>query len=195
MAHCPHPTNPRPPTTPSRVEPNNGRYFYHPDLVTRNINMITDSTGNTVATYTYDPYGNNTATGSYAATNVMRYQASQQDNTGLYKFGDRYYDPTTQHWTQQDTLAGNFNNPTSTNHYTYAGSNPEASSDQKGRNAFSYFFSQTIPDAFGGTCAGSFAVASTAIGVGVGIAFTGLGAIVGGAVISIGGAIITGETC
>ena len=95
--------------------------------------MITDSTGNTVATYTYDPYGNNTATGSYAATNVMRYQASQQDNTGLYKFGDRYYDPTTQHWTQQDTLAGNFNNPASTNRYTYAGDNPIDRWDPTGR--------------------------------------------------------------
>ena len=71
-----------------------------------------------------DPYGNNTSTGTYAAASVMRYQASQQDNTGLYEVGDRYYDPTTQHWTQQDTVAGNFNNPTSTNRYTYADGNP-----------------------------------------------------------------------
>ena len=72
--------------------------------------MITDSTGNTVATYTYDPYGNNTATGTYAATNVMRYQASQQD-----------------------TVASNFNNPTSTNRYTYAGDNPIENWDHTGK--------------------------------------------------------------
>ena len=127
--------------------------------------MITDSTGNTVATYTYDPYGNNTATGSYAATNVMRYQASQQDNTGLYKFGDRYYDPTTQHWTQQDALAGNFNNPTSTNRYAYAGSSPIDRWDPTGRYSLDEFKADV------GAVA-SFAGVGAAVGAGIGCVAT-----------------------
>ncbi len=150
---------------------NNGRYFYHPDLVTRNINMITDSIGNTVATYTYDPYGNNTATGTYAATNVMRYQASQQDNIGLYKFGDRYYDPTTQHWTQQDTVAGNFNNPTSTNRYTYAGGNPIDNWDPSGRNLLGDAIGLGLAvTGLGVAIAGAIVASPIIIGVGLGVA-------------------------
>src|SRR5208337_1751500 len=47
--------------------------------------------GNTLAQYTYDPYGNMTMTGG--SSNPYQFTGHENDGTGLYHFGRRYYDP------------------------------------------------------------------------------------------------------
>jgi len=68
---------------------------------------LTDSAGNVVNRYAYDPYGNVTAS-SGAAANPYRfggaYGAYTDVATGLVKIGQRYYDPGLGRWTQRDPL-------------------------------------------------------------------------------------------
>ena len=80
-----------------------GSYYYYIPDAQNSIIDLTDSSGNTANTYSYDPYGQTTAsTGS--TPNVWGYAQGLQGPAGLYHYGQRYYDPTTARWTQQDPL-------------------------------------------------------------------------------------------
>jgi RHS repeat-associated protein len=84
--------------------------------------------------YTYDPYGTTTATAlngssaiyaqSYGYAGGIRYVNGWSD-TGetLMHYGMRWYDPTTGRFTQQDSLE-TLADPTRSNRYEYAASNP-----------------------------------------------------------------------
>ncbi len=100
---------------------------------------LTDAEGNLAATYTYDPDGNqlnSTQPGLSAAEQVenpWRYASGYHEPlTGLTKFGERYYNPATARWTQQDPLFGNLSAPTTLNRYIYAGCNPVNYTDPSG---------------------------------------------------------------
>ena len=97
---------------------------------------LTDSSGNLVSTYQYDPYGNLTSsTGS--VSNPWMYAGGYYDSgTGLYKFGIRYYDPTTGRWTQRDPVGGSLQETTKANPYVYAANDPVNEVDPSGRDCF-----------------------------------------------------------
>jgi RHS repeat-associated protein len=92
---------------------------------------VTDSNGNVVESYTYDPYGNATEYNgqgqvitSDVVPNPFRYIGAVWDSaTGLYKMGDRYYDPSMDQFTQEDPLGGG---------YGYASGDPVNRSDPSG---------------------------------------------------------------
>jgi hypothetical protein len=52
----------------------------------------------------------------------------------LYKFGIRYYDPTTGRWTQRDPVGGSLQELVKANPYVYAGNNPVNNVDPTGRD-------------------------------------------------------------
>ena len=53
---------------------------------------LTNTTGVSTQTYTYDAFGNRVApTGT--STNVNQFLTKETDSTGLVYFGRRYYDP------------------------------------------------------------------------------------------------------
>jgi RHS repeat-associated protein len=116
-------------------------YCYTFDGIGSTINL-TDSSGNTVTSYSSDPYGNTTCTNGTSTCSStyepIRYAGGYYDkNTStsetLYKFGQRYYNPTTSRWTQQDTL----DNPLTLegwNHYDYAGDDPINGVDPTGQS-------------------------------------------------------------
>ncbi len=110
-----------------------GAYYYLFDGL-GSIVGLTDSNGTLVSTYQYDPYGNLTSsTGSVA--NPWRFAGGYFDsNTGLYKFGTRYYDSAIGRWSQQDPLRGQLKDPTSLNRYVYASDDPVNVTDPSGRN-------------------------------------------------------------
>lgn len=89
---------------------------------------LTDSTGKIATTYTYDPSGNTTTSGT-ANANPERYAASQADASGLDQMGARYYDPALGRFISQDALgiASGFANP-----YEYAGDDPVNYNDPSG---------------------------------------------------------------
>jgi RHS repeat-associated protein len=103
------------------------------------IAAVTDSTGNTVDSYHYDPYGNTTCTaGSQPCSfyEPIRYAGGYDDanTTGgeqLYKFGERYYDPSLGRWTQIDPVDNPFDLQ-GWNQYKYAGDDPANLTDLSG---------------------------------------------------------------
>jgi len=94
-------------------------YFYHHDGLGSVVN-ITDSSGNTQNTYQYDDFGNITSQ-TENITNDYKYTGKPLDNnSGLYYYGARYYNPTAGRFVSKDPigLAGGIN------FYAYVINNP-----------------------------------------------------------------------
>jgi RHS repeat-associated protein len=88
---------------------------------------LTDSSGSVQDQYAYDPYGNTTSV-QESVPNPFRYIGGIWDSqTGLYKLGARYYDPTVGRFTQTDPTCG-----WSISRYTYAGDDPASDADPSG---------------------------------------------------------------
>ena len=151
----------------------------------------------------FDPYGVETVTtdsgglGSYQ--NPYTFAQGLRDRvTGWIKYGQRWYDPTSGRFTQQDTLDAPLD-PTNGNRYAYAGGDPINNIDPTGRNPLDDFVSRAANwSALGGAggttvgliaglvicgaggpvtvavCVGGYAALGTAAGVAGGLAF-GLG--------------------
>ncbi|MGA8367491.1 MAG: RHS repeat-associated core domain-containing protein [Candidatus Acidiferrales bacterium] len=87
---------------------------------------LTDPSGNTLASYTYEPFGNTTATGSSAST--YQYTGRENDGTGVYYYRARYYSPTLQRFVSEDPIGivGGINK------YAYTLSNPTTYRDPSG---------------------------------------------------------------
>jgi RHS repeat-associated protein len=91
-------------------------YYFLTDLQ-GSVVAATDTSGTVQATYSYDPYGTSLGT-TGSISNPIRYDGGYYDNaTGLYKFGERYYNSTDARWTQLDPSGQNVG-------YFYAGDNP-----------------------------------------------------------------------
>ncbi len=89
---------------------------------------LVNTNGVHIASYSYDPYGEITVTNltNNAATNLNPYRFTgglHDRTTGYLKLGQRFYDPATGQWTQQDAVEP-LANPTRANRYQYAGSDP-----------------------------------------------------------------------
>ena len=98
---------------------------------------VVDSTGTVKNSYRYDPFGNSTSK-TEAVSNPWQFASGYLDaNTGLYKFGERYYDPALGRWTQKDPVGGSLGNVNSTNPYVYAGNVPNMLVDPTGRDSVS----------------------------------------------------------
>ncbi len=70
-------------------------YFYHQDEL-GNVVTLTDSSGTTVNTYSYDSFGN-ILSKTETIPNPFTYTGRQYDpESGLYYYRNRYYEPT--HW-------------------------------------------------------------------------------------------------
>lgn len=86
-----------------------------------------DSTGTVQTSYSFEPFGNTTTTGS-ATTNGFAYTGRELDSTGLYYYRARYYNPSLQRFISEDPIGfrGGINN------YVYAGNRPIGRSDPSG---------------------------------------------------------------
>lgn len=100
------------------------------------VNSISDDTGAILETYTYDAYGNVTATpvpGAVAApANPLLFEGQYLDTvTGLYDMRARDYDPTTGLFTQKDPAVPSVGAP-AVSPYIFAGDQPTVGSDPTG---------------------------------------------------------------
>ncbi|GAB2853838.1 hypothetical protein GCM10027024_32090 [Microbacterium insulae] len=98
--------------------------------------ILRDVTG-TGYVYTYDPYGlatlSYTSGGSGTGQNPFLFKGGIQDRaTGWVHYGNRWYNPTTGRWTQQDTLDAPID-PQNANRYAYAGCDPINNIDPTGQ--------------------------------------------------------------
>ena len=93
------------------------RYFL-PDHLGSTIALV-DNAGSLTTRYTYSPFGDTTQTGE-GSTNPFQYTGRENDNTGLYYYRARYYDPRLQRFISSDPigLRGGLNT------YAYVENNP-----------------------------------------------------------------------
>ncbi len=80
---------------------------------------LTDSTGAIQTQYTYEPFGNTTASSS-PSTNPYQFTGRENDATGLYFYRARYYSPVFGRFLSQDPIGC----PRKTNLYAYVGDAP-----------------------------------------------------------------------
>ncbi|WP_371865732.1 RHS repeat-associated core domain-containing protein [Dictyobacter kobayashii] len=163
---------------------------------------MTDSAGNLVASYDYDPLGSISGSNVQSGiVNPWQYAGGYYDSTtGLTKFGIRYYDPIFGRWTQRTPVGGTLQETLKPNPYTYADNDPVNYTDRGGadwRQDFSRNFGNWGSCVSGGVddfshglaglawtatiitgiLAGVGAEPAAAVGAGV---VTGLGAFLGG---------------
>ena len=138
-------------TKPTVSEMKEYQYFYHSDHL-GSASLITDSDGQEYERIEYSPWGETWIDKAQAVWKTpCRFTGKEQDEeTGLYYFGARYYDPKYSRWlscdpaleeyipsaVQQTTelpgLGGVYNS-TNLNLYHYAGNNPVKYVDPDGR--------------------------------------------------------------
>lgn len=100
---------------------------------------LLNSNGTVTGSYTYDPYGTQTAqTGTNTAVNLnpYRYTGGILDRgTGWLKHGTRWNDTSTGRWATTDPIT-RLNDPNNANPYQYAGGDPTNRIDPTGRFDF-----------------------------------------------------------
>jgi RHS repeat-associated protein len=108
-------------------------YFYHYNAH-GDVIAVTDAQQNTVATYTYDAWGNILSqSGSFAEENPYRYAGYRYDKeTGLYYLMARYYNPQHGNFLSLDPDPGDEDDPQTQNGYNYANNNPVIGTDPDG---------------------------------------------------------------
>jgi len=101
-------------------------YWYHHDQI-GSTRLITDSTGTSQATYTYDPYGG-LVSSTGAIINPFRFGGQYQDpESAIYYLRTRYYDPTTGQLISADPAIRETKAP-----YNYVHDNPLNGNDPTG---------------------------------------------------------------
>jgi RHS repeat-associated protein len=97
---------------------------------------MTDSSGNLVSTYSYDPYGQTRSIGGSIGSSFdwpFRYTAGFFDSENdYYHLGERYYDPALGRFTQTDPI-NQLSDLTQGNRYAYVGADPVNSVDPTGQ--------------------------------------------------------------
>ena len=88
---------------------------------------LTDGAGAVQTSYSYEPYGKTTVSGT-ASSNSFEYTGRENDNTGLYFYRARYYNPGLQRFVSEDPI-GLAGGP---NVYSYVGGNPISRIDPMG---------------------------------------------------------------
>ena len=107
-----------------------GTHYYILDAL-GSVVALTDDSGAVVGRYSYEPYGK--ATHSGTVQSAFQFASGYHDSqTGLVKFGVRYYDPTLGRWTQEDSLGSGLADPRMLNRYGYAVGDPVNRTDHGG---------------------------------------------------------------
>ena len=108
--------------------------YYYVTNLQGDVMYLVNSSGTRVASYTYDPYGKvDTATGSMAAINPLRYRGYYYDTeTGFYYLQSRYYDPLICRFINADEYASTGQGLVGYNMFAYCGNNPTMYYDESG---------------------------------------------------------------
>jgi len=102
-------------------------YYIHSDNL-GSTSMVTDDTGTVVSRQTYYPYGTTRSEeGDSPTERQYTGQISDSDQTGLYYYNARYYNPQIAKFTQADSSNDQLNR------YAYVNNNPINSTDPTGR--------------------------------------------------------------
>ncbi len=113
-------------------------YYYHNDNLGSS-NVLTDRTGQMVEHYEYATFGKTSYQDNTSAYQVSNRYTGQifDDETGLYYYGARYYDPQLGRFIQSDTIVPSAGAPQTLNRYSYCNNNPLNFTDPSGHSWFS----------------------------------------------------------
>jgi RHS repeat-associated protein len=147
---------------------------------------LADSSGTVQTTYSFDPFGNTTATGS-ANSNTFAYTGREIDAGNLYYYRARYYNPSTGRFLSEDPLGLAGSGP---NFYGYVGGNPLRYRDPFGLSPYSTascFLKGAAGGAAGAVVVGVLAVGAVTLGAPVAAVTGVLGvvAVVGGVALGV----------
>ena len=114
--------------------------YYHPDHL-HSAEILSTSSGGLYQHYEYSAYGQGRYTNSGTAFPISRRYTSQvlDEETGLYCYAARYYDPVLGRFIQPDTMIANAFNPQAYDRYGYALDNPLLYVDPTGHAPW-YFY-------------------------------------------------------
>src|SRR3989344_231046 len=125
-------------------------YYMHQDHLGSTV-LVTDGTGEVASKQSYYPYGTTRSqtsdVGSKKLERQYTGQISDTDETGLYYYNARYYNPQAAKFTQADTNNSNLNR------YVYVGNNPTTLVDASGNQQTRFDdegFVNKDPGGFGG---------------------------------------------
>jgi RHS repeat-associated protein len=171
-------------------------YYYHTDHLDSS-NVTTDRSGNVIQQHEYSAYGTDRCTVDNAAGHP-EYKPTQRftgqvldEDTGLYFYGSRYYDPELGRFVQADTIVPSPGAPQTLNRYSYCGNNPLKYVDPTGHFVeliFALLFAVCVGAAAGAVTAAAFggdigkAALSGAIGAAFGFVAGPVGGVIGAAV-------------
>ena len=113
-------------------------WYYYVTNLQGDVVALLDSTGNTVAEYSYNAWGELlTATGTMADTNPIRYRGYYYDSeSGFYYLQSRYYDPEICRFINADGLASTGQGILGCNMFAYCGNEPVNGADPSGKDPF-----------------------------------------------------------
>ena len=120
-------------------------YYYHEDTLNTS-SALSSSSGSQQEMSVYYPFGRTQTTSSQPGTFQVSRQFTGQvkdDETGLYYYNARYFDPELGRFVQADTEISDLSNPQSYNRYSYVLNNPLRYTDPTGHNIFSDWWSAT----------------------------------------------------
>jgi len=110
-----------------------GRQIYYQYDGLGSVRDLSDGSGTTVTTYSYDAFGEPDLTMG-SADNDFLFTGEQMDaETGLIYLRARYYDPETGRFISRDPFTGFASVPPSLNRYTYGYNNPVLFADPSGK--------------------------------------------------------------
>jgi RHS repeat-associated protein len=95
-------------------------HYVHQDHLT-GTSLMTDDEGNEISSIDYYPFG---LTRSGDVPTDRKFTGQRFDDTGLYYYGARYYDPVIGRFISSDTMVPDPMNPHSFNRYSYCLNNP-----------------------------------------------------------------------
>ena len=109
--------------------------YYHADHLSGS-HIITDENGNVIEATDYLPFGEIRTDEKLANyENDYKYTGKELDDSGLYYYGARYYDPAIGKFLSADPWGGDIHNPQSLNKYSYVMNNPLRYTDPSGKSA------------------------------------------------------------
>jgi RHS repeat-associated protein len=112
-----------------RVTPDGEVVYYHNDVLGSPV-LLMNQDGEVVHLYHFGPFGNIEAAKGTSG-NKYRFTGKEQDETGMYYFGARYYEPLVGRFITSDPVTGIA--PRSLNPYYYCYANPTTYVDPTGQ--------------------------------------------------------------
>jgi RHS repeat-associated protein len=119
------------------IEPETGDAYYEHGDHLGSASILTGSTGTEARHWEYTPYGRERHPATPTPWTVSHRFTGQvlDEETGLYYYNARYYDPELGRFIQPDTIIPNFAKPQALNRYSYVYNNPLLYVDPSGHQA------------------------------------------------------------